>query len=93
MAQTILIQKTAIKQLNARVEAPEALRQHNLSKLAQRTQTNGGLLAGLFGGSESRPPTYAARSADSRQSVLSDPRATRLRHHRANAGGTSTVDL
>ncbi len=55
MAQTILIQEAAIKQLNTRVEALEA-------QLAERKQSSGGFLAGLFGGSESRAPTNAGRS-------------------------------
>lgn len=48
MAQTILIQEAALRQLNARVEALEA-------QLAERKQSSGGFLAGLFGVGESRP--------------------------------------
>lgn len=50
MAQTILIQEAAIKQLNDRVEALEA-------QLAEHKQSSGGFLAGLFGGGESRNTT------------------------------------
>lgn len=57
MAQTILIQEAAIKQLNQRLHALEgqlAQREHD----AARKQSSGGFLAGLFGGgstSSSRP--------------------------------------
>lgn len=46
MAQTILIQEAAVKQLNQRIEALES----QVSQLQSSRQSSGGFLAGLFGG-------------------------------------------
>ncbi|WP_220267698.1 DUF2076 domain-containing protein [Enterobacter sp. Colony194] len=54
MAQTILIQEAAIKQLNQRLQALEgqlAQREHE----AAQKQSSGGFLAGLFGGGDHAP--------------------------------------
>lgn len=49
MAQTILIQEAAIKQLNERIKALES----DVSRLQSAKQNSGGFLAGLFGGGQS----------------------------------------
>ncbi len=51
MAQTILIQEAAIKQLNERIQALES----NVAQLQSTKQNSGGFLAGLFGGGQSQP--------------------------------------
>lgn len=51
MAQTILIQEAAIKQLNERIQALES----NVAQLQATKQNSGGFLAGLFGGGQSQP--------------------------------------
>lgn len=56
MAQTILIQEAAIKQLNERIQALEG----EVSQLQSTRQSSGGFLAGLFGGGNST----AARGSD-----------------------------
>lgn len=50
MAQTILIQEAAIKQLNDRIQALEA----QVSQLQAAKPSSGGFLSGLFGGGQSR---------------------------------------
>lgn len=50
MAQTILIQEAAIKQLNERIQALE----NNVAQLQSTKQSSGGFLAGLFGGGQSQ---------------------------------------
>lgn len=50
MAQTILIQEAAIKQLNDRIQALES----QVSQLQAAKPSSGGFLASLFGGSQSR---------------------------------------
>ena len=50
MAQTILIQEAAIKQLNDRIQALEA----EVSQLQAAKPSSGGFLSGLFGGGQSR---------------------------------------
>lgn len=65
MAQTILIQEAAIKQLNQRLQALEgqlAQREHE----AAQKQSSGGFLAGLFGGgsTSSRQPDRPVPGAD-----------------------------
>ncbi len=52
MAQTILIQEAAIKQLNDRIQALEA----QVSQLQAAKPSSGGFLSGLFGGGQSRGP-------------------------------------
>lgn len=47
MAQTILIQEAAMKQLNGRIQALEA-EVEQLKHSASRQQSSGGFLAGLF---------------------------------------------
>ncbi|WP_158691324.1 DUF2076 domain-containing protein, partial [Cronobacter sakazakii] len=54
MAQTILIQEAAMKQLNGRIQALEA-EVAQLKQSASRQQSSGGFLAGLFGGNKSEP--------------------------------------
>ncbi|QIU91940.1 DUF2076 domain-containing protein [Yokenella regensburgei] len=56
MAQTILIQEAAIKQLNDRIQALES----EVSQLQSAKQSSGGFLAGLFGGSNASPQPRAA---------------------------------
>lgn len=51
MAQTILIQEAAIKQLNERIQALES----DVARLQSTKQSSGGFLAGLFGGGQSQP--------------------------------------
>ena len=51
MAQAILIQEAAMKQLNSRVSELEA----KLAQAQQPQQNSGGFLSGLFGGSRSQP--------------------------------------
>ncbi|ELY6343508.1 DUF2076 domain-containing protein [Cronobacter muytjensii] len=67
MAQTILIQEAAMKQLNGRIQALEA-EVEQLKHSASRQQSSGGFLAGLFGGNkhEQEPPRpqAVARGAD-----------------------------
>jgi hypothetical protein len=50
MAQTILIQEAAIKQLNDRIQALES----QVSQLQAAKPSSGGFLSGLFGGGSSR---------------------------------------
>ncbi|WP_368751352.1 DUF2076 domain-containing protein, partial [Klebsiella oxytoca] len=50
MAQTILIQEAAIKQLNERIQALES----QVSQLQAAKPSSGGFLSGLFGGGQSR---------------------------------------
>ncbi|WP_297206851.1 DUF2076 domain-containing protein [uncultured Pluralibacter sp.] len=57
MAQTILIQEAAIKQLNARIEALES----DVSRLQSTKQSSGGFLAGLFGGGQSAPASSGSQ--------------------------------
>ena len=52
MAQTILIQEAAIKQLNDRIQALEA----QVSQLQAAKPSSGGFLSGLFGGGQSAAP-------------------------------------
>lgn len=52
MAQTILIQEAAVKQLHERVQALE----NEVSQLRSAKQSSGGFLAGLFGGGSAQPP-------------------------------------
>ncbi|ALB71638.1 DUF2076 domain-containing protein [Cronobacter muytjensii] len=67
MAQTILIQEAAMKQLNGRIQALEA-EVEQLKHSASRQQSSGGFLAGLFGGNkhEQEPPRpqAVARGSD-----------------------------
>lgn len=51
MAQTLLIQEAAIKQLNERIQTLEG----SLAQLQATKQSSGGFLAGLFGGSKPQP--------------------------------------
>jgi uncharacterized protein len=51
MAQTILIQEAAIKQLNERIQALEG----EVTQLQANKPASGGFLAGLFGGGQSQP--------------------------------------
>jgi len=53
MAQTILIQEAAIKQLNSRIQALES-EVAQLTQKAQQQKSSGGFLAGLFGGNTSQ---------------------------------------
>lgn len=50
MAQTILIQEAAIKQLNDRIQALES----QVTQLQAAKPSSGGFLSGLFGGGQSR---------------------------------------
>lgn len=52
MAQTILIQEAAMKQLNGRIQALEA-QVAELEQKSRQQQSSGGFLAGLFGGGNS----------------------------------------
>ncbi|WP_024555688.1 DUF2076 domain-containing protein [Franconibacter pulveris 1160] len=67
MAQTILIQEAAIKELNSRIQGLEA-QVAQLQHAAKQQQSSGGFLAGLFGGgsraSEPQPQAQTGRSAD-----------------------------
>ncbi|AZP34627.1 DUF2076 domain-containing protein [Cronobacter sakazakii] len=67
MAQTILIQEAAMKQLNGRIQALEA-EVAQLKQSASRQQSSGGFLAGLFGGNKSEPeaprPQATPRGSD-----------------------------
>ncbi len=65
MAQTILIQEAAIKQLNERLQALES----EISQLQSAKQSSGGFLAGLFGGSH--PPS---RGSDPSPGAQNDAR-------------------
>lgn len=51
MAQTLLIQEAAIKQLNERIQALES----SLAQLQATKQSSGGFLAGLFGSGQPQP--------------------------------------
>jgi hypothetical protein len=53
MAQTILIQEAAIKQLNDRIQALES----QVTQLQAAKPSSGGFLSGLFGGGQSAAPT------------------------------------
>ncbi|MBD8216194.1 DUF2076 domain-containing protein [Erwinia persicina] len=55
MAQAILIQEAALKQLNARVSQLE----NDLSQARQPQQNSGGFLSGLFGGGRSPQPAQS----------------------------------
>jgi len=57
MAQTILIQEAALKQLNERIQALES----DLTQLQAAKQSSGGFLAGLFGGG-SQPQPHAGNA-------------------------------
>lgn len=59
MAQTVLIQEAAIKQLNQRIQALES----EVSQLQSSRQSSGGFLAGLFGGGSSS--NHAGESSSS----------------------------
>ncbi|ALB61870.1 FIG00554692: hypothetical protein [Cronobacter condimenti 1330] len=61
MAQTILIQEAAMKQLNGRIQALEAEREQQ-KQAASRQQSSGGFLAGLFGGGKSEPEAPRAQA-------------------------------
>ncbi|WEP50569.1 DUF2076 domain-containing protein [Cronobacter dublinensis subsp. beijingensis] len=67
MAQTILIQEAAMKQLNARLQSLEA-EVEQLKQSASRQQSSGGFLAGLFGGNKNEPqaprPQASPRGSD-----------------------------
>ncbi|ELY4853034.1 DUF2076 domain-containing protein [Cronobacter turicensis] len=67
MAQTLLIQEAAMKQLNGRIQALEA-EVAQLKHSASRQQSSGGFLAGLFGGNKSEPeaprPQATPRGSD-----------------------------
>ncbi|EMA8650067.1 DUF2076 domain-containing protein [Cronobacter sakazakii] len=67
MAQTILIQEAAMKQLNGRIQALET-EVAQLKQSASRQQSSGGFLAGLFGGNKSEPeaprPQATPRGSD-----------------------------
>lgn len=80
MAQTILIQEAAIKQLNDRIQALES----QVSQLQAAKPSSGGFLSGLFGGggssrvltrSRARSNTVARRPAPSRSMPHSSSRA------------------
>ncbi len=59
MAQTILIQEAAVKQLNARIQELES----KVSELEQARPASGGFLAGLFGGGQQSAPARQSASA------------------------------
>ncbi|NUU67077.1 DUF2076 domain-containing protein [Enterobacteriaceae bacterium BIT-l23] len=59
MAQTILIQEAAVKQLNARIQELES----QVRELEQAKPASGGFLAGLFGGGQQSTPTRQTASA------------------------------
>ncbi|MDI7661683.1 DUF2076 domain-containing protein [Cronobacter universalis] len=67
MAQTLLIQEAAMKQLNGRIQALET-EVAQLKQSASRQQSSGGFLAGLFGGNKSEPevprPQATPRGSD-----------------------------
>lgn len=67
MAQTILIQEAAIKELNSRVQGLEA-QVAQLQHASKQQQSSGGFLAGLFGGgsraAEPQQQAQAGRSSD-----------------------------
>ncbi len=83
MAQTILIQEAAMKQLNGRIQALEA-EVAQLKQSASRQQSSGGFLAGLFGGNKSEPEARARRPRraapiPSRRAAVPERTAGRLR--------------
>ncbi len=82
MAQTILIQEAAMKQLNGRIQALEA-EVAQLKQSASRQQSSGGFLAGLFGGNKSEPeaprPQATPRGSDP------SPARSSTRAHRRQA--------
>ncbi|ELY3759746.1 DUF2076 domain-containing protein [Cronobacter universalis] len=67
MAQTLLIQEAAMKQLNGRIQALET-EVAQLKQSASRQQSSGGFLAGLFGANKSEPeaprPQATPRGSD-----------------------------
>ncbi|QKN83106.1 DUF2076 domain-containing protein [Scandinavium goeteborgense] len=89
MAQTILIQEAAIKQLNERIQALES----HVAQLQSTKQNSGGFLAGLFGGGQSQPQVsdpipgaqIYARSAPS-QAGYAPPQAQNYTQGRSGGG-------
>lgn len=78
MAQTILIQEAAIKQLNDRIQALES----QVSQLQAAKPSSGGFLSGLFGGggsSRGSDPIPGAEQYGPRRPALSRS----IRHHRS----------
>lgn len=78
MAQTILIQEAAIKQLNDRIQALES----QVSQLQAAKPSSGGFLSGLFGGggsSRGSDPILARSNMVARRPALSRS----IRHHRS----------
>ncbi|CCG86356.1 DUF2076 domain-containing protein [Erwinia piriflorinigrans] len=61
MAQTILIQEAALKQLNSRISELEA--RLNQAQQQQPQQSSGGFLSGLFGGGSRSQPQASAPSS------------------------------
>ncbi|WP_105602508.1 DUF2076 domain-containing protein [Cronobacter sakazakii] len=93
MAQTILIQEAAMKQLNGRIQALEA-EVAQLKQSASRQQSSGGFLAGLFGGNKSEPeaprPQATPRGSDpipGAQQYQSAPQAAPQYYNNAPRGG------
>ena len=72
MAQTILIQEAAIKELNGRIQALEG-EVAQLKHAATQQQSSGGFLAGLFGGGSRSHAQPAAQPTQAASGRGSDP--------------------
>ena len=91
MAQTILIQEAAIKQLNERIQALES----DVSRLQSTKQNSGGFLAGLFGGGQSSSSgsepipgsqNYARQAPPAQQPGYAQPQAQNYAPARSGGG-------
>lgn len=63
MAQTILIQEAAMKQLNGKIQEMEA-KVTELEQKSRQQQSSGGFLAGLFGGGSNSSSNNSSRGSD-----------------------------
>lgn len=82
MAQTILIQEAAVKQLNARIQQLES----KVSELEQAKPASGGFLAGLFGGGQQNASTRPAASARPHDGSAPIPGASQYQNTAAPGG-------
>lgn len=87
MAQTILIQEAAIKQLNDRIQALEA----QVSQLQAAKPSSGGFLSGLFGGGQSRgaDPIPGAEQYGRPQTNNAQPQYAPQQNYAPQAAGRS----
>jgi hypothetical protein len=82
MAQTILIQEAAVKQLNARIQELES----QVRQLEQAKPASGGFLAGLFGGGQQSTPTRQTASAAPHAGSAPIPGASQYQQGAASGG-------